>query len=66
MTDELLTTQGIADMLKLCREHVTNRLTKRPGFPAPKVNTSRKHRLWSAAEVMAWAAGSKPRRDVLG
>jgi excisionase family DNA binding protein len=47
----LLDTGGIADMLGLTREHVTDRLTKQPGFPAPVANLSQKTRRWSEVEV---------------
>jgi predicted DNA-binding transcriptional regulator AlpA len=52
----LIDTQQIAAILGVSREHVTNRLTKRPGFPAPRVNLSQRLRRWSEAEVLAWLA----------
>lgn len=50
----LIDTKQIADMLGCTREHVTNRLTKRPDFPTPRVNLSQRLRRWSEAEVVAW------------
>jgi predicted DNA-binding transcriptional regulator AlpA len=50
----LIDTGDIAQMLGVTREHVTNRLTKRPDFPKPAVNISRKLRKWSEDEVRAW------------
>lgn len=50
----LLDTQGIAELLGLSRGHVTNRLTKRPGFPRPVVNISARTRRWSLNDVQKW------------
>ncbi|WP_428142963.1 helix-turn-helix transcriptional regulator [Delftia acidovorans] len=50
-------TQGIAEYLGLSREHVTARLTKRPDFPKPFINASRRIRYWRVADVKAWAEG---------
>lgn len=60
---ELLNTRAIAVMLKLSRGHVTNRLVKTPGFPRPKVQVSRKTRLWDRAEVLAWCHRRRPAID---
>jgi len=53
-------TAGIAQLLGCTREHVTNRLTKRPDFPAPIVNVSRKMRFWALADVQRWMRGKRP------
>lgn len=50
----LLDTGQIAQLLNLTREHVTDKLTKQPGFPAPQVNLNRKTRRWSEDEVLEW------------
>ena len=57
----LLDTQGIAEMLGLSRQHVTNRVTKMPGFPKPVINMSQRTRMWSRADVIKFAQG-KDRR----
>lgn len=52
-------TAEIAKMLGLSREHVTDRLTKRPDFPRPAINISRRTRMWRRADVLAFAAGRR-------
>ena len=53
-------TAGIAQLLGVCRRHVTERLTKQPDFPAPIINISQKTRRWSRSQVLEWAQrGSK-------
>lgn len=49
-----LDTAGIATMLGVTREHVTDRITKRPDFPKPYINVSRRLRYWRQSEVVAW------------
>ncbi|WP_314973049.1 hypothetical protein [Comamonas testosteroni] len=49
-----LDTAGIAAILGVTREHVTDRITKRPDFPKPFINVSRRLRYWRASEVQAW------------
>ena len=53
---DLIDTGQIADILGVTREHVTDKLTKRPDFPAPAVNVSRKLRRWDRSESnrLAW------------
>lgn len=53
----LLDTAQIAQLLNVTREHVTDKLTKAPDFPAPAVNLSRKMRRWDEGEVIAWLTG---------
>jgi predicted DNA-binding transcriptional regulator AlpA len=64
----LLDTGQIAELLNLTREYVTDKLTKRRGFPPPRVNLSRRLRRWAEADVMAWAradtSSGHPRSDV--
>lgn len=49
-----LDTAGIAALLGVTREHVTDRITKRLDFPKPFINVSRRLRFWRASEVQAW------------
>ncbi len=49
-----LDTAAIAAMLGVTREHVTDRITKRPDFPKPFINVSRRLRYWRQSEVQAW------------
>ena len=63
LADEgLLDTADIASMMKLSREYVTDRLTKKPGFPKPHVNYSQKLRRWDKDEVMAFLSTPKPKK----
>lgn len=55
----LIDTAQIAEILGLTREYVTDKLTKRPDFPRPRVNVTRRLRRWSEAEVRAWAQQPK-------
>jgi predicted DNA-binding transcriptional regulator AlpA len=57
-TDNTIDTARIAEILGVSREYVTDRITKRPGFPRPVINVSRKVRRWSEAEVRKWAANA--------
>jgi predicted DNA-binding transcriptional regulator AlpA len=52
-----LDTAGIAALLGLSREHVTDRLTKRVDFPKPYINVSRRTRYWRTSDVLKWMAG---------
>lgn len=52
-----LNTAGIAALLGLSREHVTDRLTKRVDFPKPYINVSRRTRYWRTSDVLAWMRG---------
>lgn len=56
MNDELMTLDDIAQTLKLRREYVRDRLSKRPDFPRPAVQISQKHRLWALADLHQWQA----------
>lgn len=51
---ELVGTGELAAMWGLNREFVTNSITKRPDFPAPALNLTRKTRRWRRDEVEAW------------
>jgi predicted DNA-binding transcriptional regulator AlpA len=48
-------TQDIAQMLGVTRPHVTDVLVKKPDFPAPVINRSRRIRRWALEAVEAWA-----------
>lgn len=66
MTD-LLTIPEIAAMLRVSVKTVRDRYVQHPEFPPPVLAPSLHKRLWSGAEVTAWAtpAGRKsthPRR----
>ena len=54
--NDTIDTARIAELLGCSRKHVTDRLIKRPDFPAPKIAVSRKCRRWVEADVMAWAS----------
>lgn len=51
---DLIDTAQIAAMLGVSRQHVTDRLTKQPSFPAPKIDLSQRLRRWDRADVLAW------------
>lgn len=51
---ELMDSKAVATMLGLSRHHTVNAVMKRPDFPPPKVNLSRKTRYWLRDEVTAW------------
>lgn len=53
----LLDTGQIAKLLGLKRTYVTDKLTKQPDFPAPRVNRSQRLRRWAESDVLAWASG---------
>lgn len=57
----LLDTAQIAKLLGLQREYVTDKLTKQPGFPKPRVNRSQRLRRWAEADVLKWAEGDHKR-----
>lgn len=54
VASELVGTGELAAMWGLNREFVTNNITKRPDFPAPALNLTRKTRRWRRVEVEAW------------
>lgn len=54
-----LDTAGIAALLGLSREHVTDRLTKRVDFPKPYINVSRRTRYWRTTDVLKWMGGKQ-------
>ncbi len=56
-TVDLIDTKEIARLLGVTRAHVTNRLTKRPDFPAPAVNISQRLRKWRKDDVLKMISG---------
>lgn len=60
-----LDTKEIAELLGVTRPYVTDVLTKRADFPAPKINRSARMRRWSREAVEAWASGSPQSRDAM-
>ncbi len=52
---ETLSTQDIANLLRVTRQHVTDRLTKRHDFPKPIIKVSQKTKLWAREDVLRWA-----------
>lgn len=51
---DLWSTKEIAAAWKLNREYVTDVLTKRPDFPEPALNLSRKTRRWKRIDCEAF------------
>ena len=60
----LLDTKGIAELIGMSRGHVTNRLTKRPDFPAPVVNISQRTRRWRLKDVQSWVKDVSARNRI--
>lgn len=58
--NDLLDTADIARMLGVSREHCTNRLIKRPDFPKPAMNLSRRLRRWRKQDIVQWLLKAKP------
>ena len=61
-----LDTAGIAALLGLSREYVTDQITKRVDFPKPFINVSRKTRYWRTSEVHAWMRGASGEQKRVG
>lgn len=55
INQKLVDTQDIAQFLGVTRQWVTDSITKRPDFPKPVINISRKTRKWSLEEVFKWS-----------
>lgn len=62
--NDTIDTAGIAEILGCSRKHVTDRVTKRPDFPVPYIEVSRKNKRWLLAEVMAWASPAARRSQL--
>ncbi len=61
----LIDTARIAEILGMSREHVTDRITKLPDFPAPALNRSQRMRRWVEADVLAWAGVPQSKREAI-
>lgn len=48
--------QKVAEFLGVSPKHARDAITKKPDFPAPVVNVSRRTRFWDADDVKRWAA----------
>lgn len=59
LDDELWNTEHIATYYRVGRRHITNRVVKQPGFPAPEIETSQRNRWWKAVAVREHARGAK-------
>ncbi|MEL4181197.1 helix-turn-helix transcriptional regulator [Roseateles sp. PN1] len=44
----------VAQLLGVTRQHFTDRIAKKKGFPQPVVNFSPKSRRWRYDEVLRW------------
>ena len=55
--ESVIDTAEIARMVGLSREHVTDRLIKRPDFPKPAINISQRTRFWRRSDVLAYIQG---------
>lgn len=58
--DPVIDTAEIARIFGLSREHVTDRLIKRPDFPKPAISISQRTRFWRRADVLAFLQGHSP------
>lgn len=54
ISNDLIDTGSIAQMLGVTRIHATSSITKQPGFPRPRVNLSQRLRRWSRDDVLQW------------
>ena len=52
---ELMTTKDISGLLGVCHRHCVDRIIKRPDFPKPAINLSRRIKRWSRADILRWA-----------
>lgn len=55
-----LGTAEIAADLGLSQKYVTDRIVKRPDFPAPKIALSQKTRRWLRDEFEKWKRAQQP------
>jgi predicted DNA-binding transcriptional regulator AlpA len=55
INQKLVDTQDIAQFLGVTRQWVTDSITKRPDFPKPVINISRKTRKWNIEDVFKWS-----------
>jgi len=50
-----MTTKDISGLLGVCHRHCVDRIIKRPDFPKPAINLSRRIKRWSRADILKWA-----------
>ncbi len=48
--------QKVAEFLGISPKHTREAITKKPDFPAPVINISRRTRFWNSEDVKRWAA----------
>lgn len=53
--NQLIDITEIAEILKVRREYVRDRVVRRPDFPAPAITLSQRVRRWRREDVEAWA-----------
>jgi hypothetical protein len=58
--EDLVGTAEIAQLADCTREHVTDRLVKRLGFPKPVINVSQKTRRWLRVDVLRFLGKRQP------
>jgi predicted DNA-binding transcriptional regulator AlpA len=54
--NQLIDITEIAEILKVRREYVRDRVVKLPDFPAPAITLSQRVRRWRREDVVAWAS----------
>lgn len=52
---ELMTSKDISTLLGVCHRHCVDRIIKRPDFPRPTINISRRIKRWSRTDILKWA-----------
>jgi predicted DNA-binding transcriptional regulator AlpA len=52
---DLLTTKDISSLLNVNHRHCVERIIKRPDFPKPTVNLSRRLKRWNRMDILKWA-----------
>lgn len=52
---QLIDITEIAELLKVRREYVRDRVVRRPDFPPPALTLSQRVRRWRREDVEAWA-----------
>lgn len=56
---ETMNAAEIAEMLRLKRQTVTERIVRLPDFPKPWFGRIASHRLWRKEDVLAWVTQSR-------
>jgi predicted DNA-binding transcriptional regulator AlpA len=54
MSNELMGTQEIANLLGITRAWAVGNIIKRPDFPSPAINLSQRIRKWRRSDVVKW------------